>query len=137
MHAMSVNDINMSELSIEEEEEVTTIYVSLMSKMRTEYDAITAMELDDKINGDLEVESGIESVEELKPELKKEEESAAGDAEVVILKKKETKSKKVYRDYSDLQIEAFLGLLNNGISTTVAAKQLGITKTSAYRFREQ
>ncbi|KAI8884565.1 hypothetical protein K501DRAFT_271669 [Backusella circina FSU 941] len=28
-------------------------------------------------------------------------------------------------------------MLNNGISTTVAAKQLGITKTSAYRFREQ
>ncbi|KAG2193205.1 hypothetical protein INT46_005153 [Mucor plumbeus] len=134
---MSVNNLDMSVLSIEEEVEVETIYVSLMSKLRVEYDTISAMELDDEINDDLQIESGMELFEEEIPETEEEKERTTKNAEVGFLKKKEIKSKKVYRDYSDLQIEAFLDLLNNGISTTAAAKQLGITKTSAYRFREQ
>ncbi|GAA5814035.1 hypothetical protein MFLAVUS_007525 [Mucor flavus] len=52
--------------------------------------------------------------------------------------KKESGSKKnVYRDYTDTQIEGFLMLLNNGVGTMSAAKQLGISKTSAYRFRKE
>ncbi|KAI9261313.1 hypothetical protein EDC94DRAFT_501553, partial [Helicostylum pulchrum] len=39
--------------------------------------------------------------------------------------------------YTDTQIEGFLKLLNNGVSTMSAAKQLGISKTSAYRFRKE
>ncbi|KAG2233553.1 hypothetical protein BDF21DRAFT_402421 [Thamnidium elegans] len=52
--------------------------------------------------------------------------------------KKESGSKKtVYRDYTNTQIEGFLKLLNNGVGTMSAAKQLGISKTSAYRFRKE
>lgn len=92
---MSIVDIDMSELRIDEEEEVTTIYVSLMSKMRSEYDAITAMELDEEINANLQIEDEQESAEEeeVKAETNEELEITNG-SKTAILRKKEGKTKK-------------------------------------------
>ncbi|KAG2233966.1 hypothetical protein INT48_006458 [Thamnidium elegans] len=107
---MSIDDIYMSDLSIEEEEETTSIYFSLMSKMRSEQDTVIEEE---------------------------EDQRASGDYNNGIVKIKGDKEKKIYREYNGLQIEGFLNLLNNGISTTVAANQFVISKASAYRFRKQ
>lgn len=91
---MSIVDIDMSELKIEEEEEVTTIYVSLMSKMRSEYDAITAMELDEEINANLQIKDEQESAEEeeVKVETNEELETTNG-SKTAISKKKGRKNK--------------------------------------------
>lgn len=70
----------------------------------------------------------MELFKEESPKTKKEEKCITENAVVDRLKNKETKSKKAYRDYRDLQTKCLLVLLNNGISTTTAAKQLEIKK---------
>lgn len=143
-------DLEMNELSLqlEDEEQTTEIYVSMMSMMRSKWEitmpSSDAMDLDDEVNEELTTldseanNSNEENSEDENDDNNKLSKPTVEEfARKLASNSKETEKTLKYRKYNQEQIKEFIHLITELVPVKDAALRTGIVLSSAYRFRKQ